>query len=292
MTITSRVHRARASAHKRALKFQDQPQRLSFSVAWLASQNLELLIMKKLTPAMLAVLAFLPVLALAAPPRPTVIDSAGIRPGVTATLVIPQPLTTETLITTIKDQAAQASNTSAAIPAGYREIVRTMGPRQIAESELTYYGALTYGSSVFGIQSWQTPTAALACNGNLAPRLVGLQQSVVTENSNTTQTIWFVCEPLGTRSTLEKVIGAQVATLGSNFFNQFMLPGTAGVSTSAATSVCQAAGYTNFVTGSIQFQQFGNGCRADQLITVRQSNAWASTTICYNQRMNSLQCWK
>lgn len=231
----------------------------------------------------------------AAPPRPTVIDSSGIRPGVTATMVIPPAAPAGPSLrdvgALIDGRVTEIQNTNT-IPAGYREIVRTMGPRQIAESELTYYGALTYQTSTVGIASFQTPTAALACGSDPTPRLVGVQQATVTENGGTVTTTWFVCEPQGTRSTLEKVIGAQVATVGSSFFNQFMLPGTAGVSTSAATPVCQAAGYTNFVTGSIQFDQFGSGCRGDQTITVRQGNAWTSTTICYNQRMNSLQCWK
>ena len=250
--------------------------------------------MKKLTPAMLAVLSLLPAvaMALAFPPRPAVADSTGIRPGVVATMVLPAPGLSETTIQNIVNNAVTGAANTNNIPQGYREIIKPMGPRQIADNELTYYGALGYTASAFGIPSFETPSVTLACAGNLAPRLVGLQKTIAGDSTSTTTTTWFVCESLGTRSTLEKVIGADVATLGASSLAPFVLAGTSGISAAAATPFCQSVGYTNFVAGSIAFTQFGSGCRDDQRITSYSNGAWVSNTICYNQRINTLQCWR
>ena len=105
-------------------------------------------------------------------------------------------------------------------------------------------------------------------------------------------TYYTVCEPQGTRSTLQRVIGATLLNLSLADINAFEIPNTRGLNTGTASQVCKSRGYTDFVQGSLTYYYIGSGCAGNGYVTQWSGSAWVYNAACYNQILTSAQCWK
>ena len=137
--------------------------------------------------------------AVQAGPRPPVVDSTGFRAGVVgAALPVPAPGLTANdvkLITT----AIVSNTTNTNFPPGYAEVSVPMGPRDLGT------GGGTYGTSYYANLGYPFYSGANNCAGNPNPARViatTTPASSCGENGCAVPafTSYFVCEPVGTRT--------------------------------------------------------------------------------------------
>ncbi|MES2960033.1 MAG: hypothetical protein V4750_02040 [Pseudomonadota bacterium] len=251
--------------------------------------------MKKFLTLTLAALvaALLPALASAqtSPTRKFVFDSTGVKGGVTSTLV-PSGVSSADVYNIVTNVVADTKVMTSSIPPGYREVVRTMGPRALpaGAADAAEYVALNY--PIYAVTGVAPGTDV--CGGNHSPRIVVVAGSPAYDSSDGTSVPatpdqYFVCEPQGTRTTLVKTTGAQTAAVGRAQIDAFKISPAVGVSVQATTQICQGLGYTSYVAGSItSTQPFSCG---DQI------TRWSGTTLyndtaCYNNVLQGMTCWK
>ena len=244
-----------------------------------------------------ASLALLPAIAAAARP---LIDSTGVAKTVISTQVIPVGLSQSDVTSIVNNTNSTNSVTSSAVPAGYTEVRVPMGPRYLgsADSGLAgagYYYALTYPTVLVDGGTTGEGLGAgglgMACAGSVNPRVVAIRYHEDPLGSfPAAPTEYYVCgEPQGSRSTLQKSMGAQQLALNFNDINVYKIGSSIGVSTNAATAVCQKKGYTNFVQGAGTVDG-GFGC-GDQITRWDGTRLYADSA-CYNSRLLSVTCWK
>jgi len=233
--------------------------------------------------------------------RRPLVDSTGVAKTVVATQQA--GLTVNEVKNIAGDVAGtiiNGGNTTNTVPAGYTEITTSMYSHYLGSGDsglaaAGYYYGLNY--PVAGASGSSPSTGvSLACNSDTTQRVVVIAHPVYDTGDGSTAggepTDYYVCEPQGTRSTLQKIVGATVVTISSSTLSNYVLAGTLGVNTGAATAICQAQGYTSFVQGSIAYTQWGSGCDDSERVTQYRNGSWVSDTICYNQLMSSMQCWK
>ena len=230
--------------------------------------------------------------AVQAGPRPPVVDSTGFRAGVAgAALPIPAPGLTANdvkLITT----AIVSNTTNTNFPPGYSEVSVPMGPRDLGN------GGGTYGTSYYANLGYPFYSGANNCAGNPNPPRViatttgpGVCGDAPCQGGSTTS--YFVCEPQGTRTTLQKVIGASILQVTRTMLDSKTLPPAVGMSTQATTAYCQVQGYMNYVPGTVVSSPGpGGGCDNGTVVTRWNGSAFYNDKSCYNNVLQSLQCWK
>lgn len=224
--------------------------------------------------------------------RPPIADSTGIHTGVVATLVIPAAGGGA------RDRATLPPvNGDTGVPPGYREIVVPMGNRYLGEAQAgeavaAYYFALGYPAVISMMQGATNGAAVCAGYSGSGEVLVYpgfVDPAAEAGQSNTTPPDYTVCEPQGTRSTLQKIVGAQQLTLTDAQLASNVIAPAVGVSTQAATAVCQVRGYTNYVVGTVTATQaYDCGYR----ITRWNGTAFYNDDACYNPLMHGLTCWR
>lgn len=242
--------------------------------------------------AALALLALVPVFAQAAP---QLVDSTGIKKTVISTIVMPAAGLTENNVATII-QNHDAGVTSSSVPAGYTEVSVAMGPHSIGDGSGTY-GLGYYTGLGYSVYSPAVGTPD-PCGGNLTSpqRLVGTPGGMSCSGGDSElctpyAASYWVCEPVGTRTSLQKVVGGNVLNVTQAMFNAkaAQYPGSVGIALMAATPYCQSLGYTNYVPGTIVTNAPG---ACDQLITRWNGAAFYNDSACYNNILYSMQCWK
>ena len=251
-----------------------------------------------------AVIAALPALSGATPG--VLVDSTFVEKSVVATQT---PGLSRTDVTNVAGAVAttivtNAANTTGTVPPGYREITTAMSSHYLGSSDTGlaaagyYYGlnyaavAMSGGALSYG---WGVGGLSTACGVDTTPRVVVVGyvgQEFEGATNPAAPNDYYAFEPLGTRSTLQKIVGATVAPVSIATINSYKLAGTLGVNTGTATAICQAQGLTNFVQGTITYMPWGNGCSGSELITQYRSGSWVSDTACYNQLMKTMQCWR
>ncbi|MEP7295744.1 MAG: hypothetical protein ABI702_06100 [Burkholderiales bacterium] len=230
------------------------------------------------------------------------VDSTGVARSVVATQVLPASLSQSDVTNIVNNTNSTNSVTSNGIPAGYTQIVVPMGPRYLgnADSGLAaagYYYGLNYPTAVLNggqaSSGFGAGGISAACGTNPTSRVVVIGYQGVESESGTASppaSDYYVCEPQGTRSTLQKTVGAVQLALGFNDINVYKVAGSIGVSTNATTAICQARGYVNYVQGSGTTDGPGFNC-GDQITRWNGSSLY-SDNACYNSRLLSVTCWK
>ena len=203
------------------------------------------------------------------------------------------------------------------VPVGYTEIKTAMANRYLGTGAFGlaaagYYYGLNYGpipldhmtvgqgqAPAPSINNVATGTANLTASG--VPYGPPPQGSVVVVSewsvdaqggSGVTGFDYYVIEPQGTRSTLQKVTGSTLLNLAPADVNAYALAGTVGVNTGTSSRICQSKGYTDYTPGTITATYAGSGCNSAQLVTQWNGAGWVSDTACYNYIMSGVQCWK
>lgn len=233
--------------------------------------------------------------AVQAGPRPPVVDSTGFRAGVVgAALPIPAPgVSPAQLDAAVKagvDGAAGAAG--AGFPPGYSEVSVPMGPRDLGT------GGGTYGTSYYANLGYPTTSGANNCAGNPNPPRVIATTTPPSQCGDggcavPASTSYFVCEPVGTRTSLQKVIGASILQVTRTMLDSKTLPPAVGMSTQATTAYCQVQGYMNYVPGTVVSSPGpGGGCDNGTVVTRWNGSAFYNDKSCYNNILQSLQCWK
>ena len=232
--------------------------------------------------------------AVQAGPRPPVVDSTGFRAGVVgAALPIPAPgVSPAQLDAAVKagvDGAAGAAG--AGFPPGYSEVSVPMGPRDLGT------GGGTYGTSYYANLGYPTTSGANNCAGNPnPPRVIATTTPAQYSEAGLVapaSTSYFVCEPVGTRTSLQKVIGASILQVTRTMLDSKTLPPAVGMSTQATTAYCQVQGYMNYVPGTVVASPGpGGGCDNGTVVTRWNGSAFYNDKSCYNNILQSLQCWK
>ena len=243
---------------------------------------------------LLAAMALAPALARAAPP--TLVDATGVKKSVVSTIVIPVPVVglTASNVTSIIENYQYVNGGASSIPPGYSEVQVAMGPHSIGDGGgalgLVYYQGLGYG--VGAVSGGQDPRG-----GNLTspPRVVGNGAYEYCSGGDSgggcgpVPASWFVCEPVGTRYSLKKDVGGQLLNVSRPMLDLKTLYPAIGMSTNGATAYCQSQGYTNYTPGTIVATQPGS---CGQQITRWNGSAFYNDNACYNNVMQSLQCFK
>lgn len=291
------AHRARANRCRFFLAFrarclEDQTLRLS-SADDLGDgpfeMSLEIYMNKLLKLALAMTLA--PSIGSAAP---LLIDSTGVAKTVVSTIVMPAPgLTEKNVKTIIENRDFNGGGSGNSVPPGYTEVAVAMGPRSIGDGGgalgLVYYQGLGYG--VAAPAGGQDP-----CGGNLTspPRVVGNGAYEYCSGGDSSScspvpASYFVCEPVGTRYSLKKDVGGQVLNVSRPMLDLKTLSPAIGMSTQAAGAYCQSVGYANYTPGTVTATQPGD---CGQKITRWNGSAFYNDDACYNNVMQSLQCYK
>ena len=156
-----------------------------------------------------------------------------------------------------------------------------------------------YGPSYYAGLGY--PTVALAdpnnpCQGNVTspPRIVQGGGETVCQGGET-QTCFtnpvtnFICEPVGVRYSLLKIVGGQTLNVSRPMLDLKTIYPAIGMSNQAATAYCQSMSYTNYTPGSVVTTQPGS---CDQKITRWNGSIFYNDDACYNNVMQSLQCFK
>ena len=241
-----------------------------------------------------AALALVPVFAQAAP---QLVDSTGVKKTVLSTIAIPAAGLTEKNVTTLLENRdfSNGGSGSTTIPQGYTEVSVPMGPHSIGDGTGTY--GLGYYTGL-GYSVYSPAVGPDPCGGNLTSpqRIVGTPGGMSCsggdgETCTPYAASYWVCEPVGTRTSLQKVVGGTVLNVTQAMFNAkaAQYPGSVGIALMAATPYCQSLGYTNYVPGTIVTNAPG---ACDQLITRWNGAAFYNDNACYNNILYSMQCWK
>lgn len=238
---------------------------------------------------LLAALALAPVLANAAPPP--LVDSTGVKKSVVSTIVMPAAGLTESNVKTIIENR-DFNGGGSSIPPGYTEIQVPMGPHFVA----TPYTEMYYLGLGYPVVAWPTTDPFQQndpCLGNYTspPRLVmGGGGEACTESSCTTTPVtYFVCEPVGVRYSLQKIVGGDTLAVTRPMLDTKTIAPAIGMSTNAATAFCQYKGYTNYVPNTVLFTQPGT---CDQSITRWNGSIFYNDTACHNTVLQSMTCFR
>ena len=178
------------------------------------------------------------------------VDSTGVAKSVVATQV---PGLSRTDVTNIAGAVAStivtnAGNTTGSVPPGYREITTAMSSHYLGSSDpglaaAGYYYGLNYPAVAMSggatSNGWGAGGLSTACGVDTTPRVVVvgyLAQETESTTSPAAANDYYACEPLGTRSTLQKIVGATVVSVSNATINSYKLAGTLGVNTGTATA--------------------------------------------------------
>ena len=158
-------------------------------------------------------------------------------------------------------------------------------------------GGGTYGTSYYANLGYPTTSGANNCAGNPNPPRViatttgpGVCGDAPCPGGSTTS--YYVCEPVGTRTTLQKVIGGTILQVTRTMLDSKTLPPALGMSTQATTAYCQVQGYVNYVPGTVVASAGPGGCADGTVVTRWNGSAFYNDNACYNSILQSLQCWK
>ncbi len=237
--------------------------------------------MKLLNSAALAATLALALPAHAAPP---IIDSTGVKKTVVATMV-------QMTVNEVKNIVGDTiNNNGGTLPPGYREVVVPTNPHPVSPgaagsyNSLHYYQGLGYAEVIGGAD----------CGGNLSPRILRYETcTVMGDNSCVPNpSTYFVCEPIGTRVTLEKINSGEVLNLSQADVNRYVVLPARDISTQAATAVCQAKGYTSFTQGTVVGEYFNGGCGQAIITQYRPGGGFFNGDLCYNSVLKSMQCYR
>lgn len=236
--------------------------------------------MKLLNSAALAAILALALPAHAAPP---LVDSTGVKKTVVATMV---PITVNEIKNIVGDTI---NNNGGSLPPGYREVVVPTGPHPLnggggSYNSLPYYTGLGYQI-----------VPGSGCRGDLSPRIVEIPNppSNCGDNGCDPQTYSYaVCEPLGTRVTLEKITLGEVRNYSEADVNRYARLPSFSVNTGTATAICQAEGYKGFTDGTVVGAYFNGGCRQATITQYRPSVGFVNDDLCYNTVLKSMQCYR
>lgn len=237
-------------------------------------------------------LALAPAIGSAAPP---LVDSTGVTKSVVPTIVMPAPgLTEKNVKTIIENRDFDGGGSGNSIPPGYKEVQVAMAPRSLGTGDGTY-GVTYYTGLGYGVVAKST-TSADPCAGNLTspPRVtVGGGGEYCSGGDGTMCTPvpldYFVCEPYGTRFSLEKVIGGQTVNVTRPMLDMKTIYPALGMASQAATGYCQSIGYLNYLPGTIYETQAGD---CNQKITRWNGSIFYNDSACYNNILQSMQCYK
>lgn len=242
---------------------------------------------------LLAAITLAPALANAAPPA--LVDATGVKKSVVSTIVIPAPVPglTASNVTSIIENYQYVNGGASSIPPGYTEVQVAMGPHSIGDGGsalgLVYYQGLGYG--VGAVSGGQDP-----CGGNLTSpaRVVGNGPYEYCSGGDSSScspvpASYFVCEPVGTRYSLKKDVGGTTLNVSRPMLDLKTIYPAIGMSTNGATAYCQSQGYTNYTPGTIVATQPGS---CSQKITRWNGSGFYNDDACYNDVLQSLQCFK
>ena len=222
-----------------------------------------------------------------------IVDSTGVKKSLVPTLVMPPAGLTESNVKTIIQNDRGGSNT---IPPGYTEVSVPMGKFDIGDGQGAY-GLPYYTGIGYTVQQYLGPAGFDPCGGNVTspPRIVQVPEGYCDTGDGggcfPGKPHYFVCEPLGTRTSLVKVVGNQTVNITPAMFNATaaQYPPSIGMSVVTATPYCQALGYVNYVPGSIYSNPPGS---CSQQITRWNGTAFYNDNACYNNILYSMQCYK
>lgn len=233
---------------------------------------------------LLAILALAPALAHAAPPR-TLIDSTGVAKTVVPTLVIPAAGLSEKNVLTLMESRDFGGGST--IPPGYKEVQVPMGPHDLGLGDgahgLSYYTGLGYPV---------VPANGSGCQGNFSPRVLtspGACRGQGDGGCDPGPSTYGVCEPVGTRYSLEKIVGSEILKVTLAMLDKKVIPPAIGMSNNATTAYCQSMGYVNYVPGTV-VADYTDNC--SQQITRWNGSKFYNDSACYNGVLKSLQCFK
>lgn len=223
------------------------------------------------------------------------VDSTGVLRNVVATQMPGLSVTdvrniAGSVTTAIVSNTTNTTNTN--IPPGYAEVSVPMGPRDLGT------GGGTYGTSYYANLGYPTTSGANNCAGNPNPPRViatttgpGVCGDAPCPGGSTTS--YYVCEPVGTRTTLQKVIGGTILQVTRTMLDSKTLPPAVGMSTQATTAYCQVQGYMNYVPGTVVSSPGpGGGCDNGTVVTRWNGSAFYNDNSCYNSILQSFQCWR
>lgn len=236
--------------------------------------------MKLLNSAALAATLALALPALAAPP---IIDSTGVKKTVVATMV---PMTANE-VKNIAGDTINNNGNGGSLPPGYREVIVPTGPHALNGSggsynSLPYYTALGYPI-----------VKGSGCGGDLSPRVVETFSQNCTEQGCDQPThSYAVCEPIGSRFTLEKVTLGEVRNFSEADVNRYARLPSYSVNTGTATAICQAEGYKGFTDGTVVGAYFNGSCRQATITQYRPGVGFVVDDLCYNTVLKSMQCYR
>ena len=148
--------------------------------------------MKKFSHVYLGAIALALATSVSAGPRPNAVDSTSFAPGVIGT---PLPV-----------QAVPPPAAGGGLPVGYREYTFSMGNRALGAdvvglSNAAFYIGLRYPLVAAGpLTSVSVPCAGYAGPGELQ------MFTRVTSRSGSTSNLYWVCEPTGSRTILQKIV--------------------------------------------------------------------------------------
>lgn len=224
--------------------------------------------------------------------RRPLVDSTGVLRNVVATQMPGLTVNDVRNIAGSVTTAIVSNTTNSNIPPGYTEVSVPMGPRDLGN------GTGTYGTSYYAGLGYPFYSGANNCAGNPNPPRV-IQTTTPPSNCNEggcqtpASTSYFVCEPVGTRTSLQKVIGGQTLFVNRAMLDAKTIFPAVGMSTNATTAYCQFQGYVNYVPGTVVSSPGpGGSCDNGSQVTRWNGSAFYNDQSCYNNVLQSLQCFK
>ena len=223
--------------------------------------------------------------------RRPLVDSTGVLRNVVATQMPGLTVNDVRNIAGSVTTAIVSNTTNSNIPPGYTEVSVPMGPRDLGN------GTGTYGTSYYANLGYPFYPGANNCAGNPnPPRVIATTTPAQYSEAGLVapaSTSYFVCEPVGTRTSLQKVIGGTILQVTRTMLDSKTLPPAVGMSTQATTAYCQVQGYMNYVPGTVVASPGpGGGCDNGTVVTRWNGSAFYNDKSCYNNILQSLQCWK
>ena len=209
------------------------------------------------------------------------------------------------------------------IPPGYKEVTVATGNRYLGSgaaglAAAGYYYGLGYSPLALdnipsggqalapSLNNVATGTANLTASG--VPYGRPPQGSVVVASewyvdaqggSGVTGFDYYVIEPQGTRTVLQKVVTSTQTAFGQPYLNnKYQVAVPAGHmswgldATTTITPICQAEGYTDYVPGTVVSTYKGAGCNDFENITTYQGGWVNATYACYHYILTGLSCYK
>ena len=164
-------------------------------------------------------------------------DSTSVAKTVTASQVIPAALSTNQVKEIVEPMiiAGDGGTVTSSVPPGYQELVVQTGPHCDGTApypELAYYSSLNNSLNYPTVPPGANASQASPCAGVYSPaRIVGFPGALLQAAGDGADAVFapdrfFICEALGTRSTLMKVVGADVVSVGATQINGYNLPRT------------------------------------------------------------------